>query len=177
MISQVFGFLLAMYFLVGRWSIERLDSALDDESPLQQPRVWIVAMLVAWVLIAISGRAKNRLGVSLTSVDAAICLFLGYMLLAALWSPNSELAYDKATEMALLLAVAIVFAVSRPVLRLEEVSDGFWWAIMVVGVAMASLAIVSSTGGRVYVPGGGPNTFGRNMGLMALGGAPAMARR
>jgi O-antigen ligase len=176
MISQVFGFLLAMYFLVGRWSIERLDSALDDESPLQQPRVWIVAMLAVWALIAMSGRAKKRVGSSLTSVDAAICLFLTYMLFAALWSPNSELAYDKATEMALLLAVGIVFAVSRPVLSSTEVSDGFWWAIMLVGVAMASLAIISSTGGRVYLPGGGPNTFGRNMGLMALGGAHLTAR-
>jgi O-antigen ligase len=35
---------------------------------------------------------------------------------------------------------------------------------------MAGVAIWSSTGGRVYVPGGGPITFGRNMGLMALGG-------
>jgi O-antigen ligase len=176
MISQVFGCLLAMYFLVGRWSIERLDGALNDESALQQPRVWIVAMLAIWALIAMSGRAKKSVGSSLTSIDAAICLFLGYMLFTALWSPNSELAYDKATEMALLLAVAIVFAVSRPALSLQEVSDGFWWAIVLVGVAMASLAIVSSTGGRVYVPGGGPNTFGRNMGLMALGGAHLTAR-
>src|SRR4051794_38832752 len=98
MISQVFGFLLAMYFLVGRWSMERLDGTLGDESPLQQPRVWIVAMLAGWALIAVSGRAKKQVRTPLTSIDAAICLFLGYMVVAALWSPNSELAYDKAVE-------------------------------------------------------------------------------
>src|SRR5882757_4389231 len=77
MISRVFGFLLAMYFLVGRWSIDRLDGTLDDESVLQQPRTWIVALLVVWAVLAISGRAKKSAGKALTSVDAAICLFLG----------------------------------------------------------------------------------------------------
>src|SRR4051812_26025002 len=128
MISQVFGCLLAMYFMVGRWSIERLDGALERESLVMQPRAWIVAMLVVWATLAISGRAKKHSGKPLTSMDAAICLFFAYMLLASLWSPNSELACEKATEVGLLLAVAIVYAISRPVLNQAEVVDGFWWA-------------------------------------------------
>jgi O-antigen ligase len=170
MISQVFGFLLAIYFLVGRWSIERLDGSLDDESLIRQPRVWIVAILATWAVLAISGRTKKQLGKSATSMDTAICLFLGYMLFASLWSTNSELACDKAIEVGLLLMVAIVFAIARSALDQAKVVDGFWWAMVLVGSAMAVFAIVSSTGGRIYVPGGGPNTFGRNMGLMAFGG-------
>lgn len=176
MISQIFGCLLALYFLVGRWSIERLDGALDVGSVFQQPRAWIVAMLVVWASLAISGRAGTRTATWMTSIDAAICLFLGYMLLASFWSPNSELACDKAVDIGLLLTVALAFAISRPVLSHDRVLDGFWWAIVLVGVAMAGLAILNATGGRIYVPGGGPNTFGRNMGLMALGAAYLASR-
>jgi O-antigen ligase len=176
MISQVFGCLLALYFLVGRWSIDRLDGALDDGSVFQQPRAWIVAMLVVWASLAISGRTGKRAATWMISIDAAICLFLGYMLLASLWSPSSELACDKAIDLGLLLTVALVIAMSRPVLSHDRVLDGFWWAIVLVGVAMAGLAILNATGGRIYVPGGGPNTFGRNMGLMALGAAYLASR-
>jgi O-antigen ligase len=42
---------------------------------------------------------------------------------------------------------------------------------VLAGAAMAGVAILKSTGGRVYIPGGGPITFGRNMGLMGLGAA------
>lgn len=176
MISQVFGCLLALYFLVGRWSIDRLDGALDDGSVFQQPRAWIVAMLVVWASLAISGRTGKRALAWMISIDAAICLFLGYMLLASLWSSSSELACDKAIDLGLLLTVALVIAISRPVLSHDRVLDGFWWAIVFVGVAMAGLAILNATGGRIYVPGGGPNTFGRNMGLMALGAAYLASR-
>ncbi len=176
MASQIIGFMLAMYFLVGRWSTERLDGSVDAGSIIEQPRLWIVAILVMAMFVIRSGKTGLRVRTRITSVDAAICLFLAYMILASFWAPNAELAATKAFEVGLLLAVAIMFAISRPGLVHDRVVDSFWWTIVLAGIVMAGLAILNAAGGRLYVPGGGPNTFGRNMGLMALGAAHLAAR-
>jgi O-antigen ligase len=171
MIGRLFGFLLAIYYLVGRWSMDRLDGAAGATSIVEEPRFWIVVALVSIVLLQRPQKNRQRPHAGNYSLDAAICLFLAYMMFTSLWSPSAELAYDKAQELLLLLVVAILIAASRPTLAPDEVQHGFWWALVAVGAAMASVAIFYRTGGRIHVPGGGPNSFGRNMGLMGLGAA------
>jgi O-antigen ligase len=169
MTGNIIGFLLATYFLVGRWSMGRLDGSFDTAPIHLQPRVWIIGLLILMVPLT---WARRRLALSrrkATPVDAAIILFLGYMLLSALWAPDTELAYEKAFEVFLLLVVALVFAATRSGFIDEQVEHGFWCAVVLTGVAMASVAIIKTTSGRVYVPGGGPITFGRNMGMMGIG--------
>jgi O-antigen ligase len=169
LLGNLLGSLLAIFFLVGRWSIGRLTGETDADSILAQPRLWIVVAIVPVVLLLRqrpivrppSGRTK--------AVDVAICLFLAYMLLAALWAGNTTLALEKAWEVALMLVVALLLCASRAAVANRKILDGFWWTIVLFGIVMAGLAILLSSGGRIHVPGGGPNAFGRNMGLMALG--------
>jgi O-antigen ligase len=176
MIGKTIGALLAMYFLVGRWSFDRLDGGIDTESLPLQPRVWIIGLLAAIVFVVRRRQTPDGIRAGSSPIDFAVCLFFCYMLVTAVWAPDHELAIDKATELVMLLVVALVIGASRDSLSHNEIQDGFWLAIVVAGAAMASLAILSGTGGRVYMPSGGPNTFGRNMGLMGLGAAYLLGR-
>jgi O-antigen ligase len=176
MTAQIFGFLLAIYFLVGRWSLGRLDGATGSGTLFEQPRFWIVAALVPIVLLLRPRTTRDGLRGRPTSVDLAVCWFLAYMILTTLWAPSAELANNKAGELALILWVAVLIAATRPALAHGDIQHGFWCMIVVVGIAMASLAILYRTGGRIYVPSGGPNTFGRNMGLLGIGAAYLAAR-
>ncbi len=169
MTGHFLGFLLAFYFLAGRWSINRLADAADPGSIIGEPRVWIVTLLIPVALLLRPRATRAGLQGQVTSVDIAICGFLVYMMLAAFWASNTESAVDKAYELALMLAVALVIAISRPALLDDEIQNGFWWTIVSAAVVMAGLALFYSTGGRIHAPGGGPNTLGRNAGLMALG--------
>jgi O-antigen ligase len=171
MTGNVFGFLLATYYLIGRWSMDRLDGAAGATSIIEEPRCWIVVSLIPVILLLRPRKTRQRLQAGSYSFDAATCLFLTYMLFTSLWAPSAELAYDKAQEVLLLLIVTVLIAASRSALAHEQIEQGFWWAMVAVGATMASVAIFYSTGGRIHVPGGGPNSFGRNMGLMGLGAA------
>ena len=170
-IAPFIGFLLAMYFLVGRWSFGRLDGSLDAAPLIEQPRVWIVALLVPLVVLLRCGSTSANLRSRVMSVDVAIFVFLAYMIISSCWSPSSELAAEKAIEMSLLLTVALSISVARPATTHDELERGLWWTIVLTGILMAALAILERSEGRIHAPGGGPNTFGRNMGLMFLGAA------
>ena len=176
MTAQIFGFLLAVYYLVGRWSFGRLEGAFGSEPLVEQPRFWVIVAMVPVVLLMRPRTAQLGVRVRPTSVDLAVGWFLAYMILTALWAPSAELAGVKAGELALVLGVAVLIAASRPSLAHGDVQHGFWCMIVVVGIAMASLAFLYRTGGRIHVPSGGPNTFGRNMGLMGIGAAYLAAR-
>lgn len=167
--GYLIGAFLALYFLIGRWNFLRLEETFETVSAAADPRVWLISMASAAVLFV---SCFNNRGwwqrFRLQRVDAAVILFLGYMLLTTFWAPNKELAFDKAYEVSLLLAVALLLAVVRQRDAAANVAHGFFFTLLAVGGAMACLAILQSTGGRVSAPGGGPNTFGRNMGLTAL---------
>lgn len=167
--GYMLGFMLALYFLVGRWSFDRLEASGGSDLIYEQPRLWIIIGLVPLALLLQLRTPSHGLRGRPTSVDIAICGFLGYMILTAFWAINSALAFEKGCELSLMLVVAIVIAISRPAQVDQDMQHGFWWTIVLIGVAMAGLALCYSTGGRLYVPGGGPNTLGRNMGLTALG--------
>ena len=174
--AHIFGMLLAAYLLVGRWSVGRIDGSIDVDPVMQQPRMWIVVLLV---LLAVALQRKpvaSSKGKGFAPLDSAICIFLIYLIITGLWAPQVDAVYPKAFELFLMLTVALTILMSRGTLAHEKVQTGFWWTLVLVGLAMAGLAILNAAGGRIHVPGGGPNTFGRNMGLMALGAAYLASR-
>lgn len=166
--SSIIGCLLALYFYVGRWTFARIEGDYAAVPAIEQPRFWLVAALVAAGAVALcsSSRAFQRFRV--VSVDTAILAFLGYMLMTAVWADNTELAAEKAFEVALMWTVALVIAITRSRWLHDDIQFGFWGSMVIIGVAMGALAIWNGDS-RAYAPGGGPNTFSRNMGLMALG--------
>lgn len=167
--GYLIGTCLACYFLIGRWNFLRLEGEFDNVEAIDDPRVWLIGIAAAAVLLLSCFNYRGWwLRFQLQRVDAAILVFLVYMLITALWAPDAELAMLKAYEVNLLIAVAVIVTVTRQREAAVHLLSGFFFTLLVIGGAMAFYAIYQSTGGRIAAPGGGPNTFGRNMGLTAI---------
>ena len=164
----VLGGLLALYFLLGRWTFARLQGDYDEVPYLVQPRVWAIAMIA--LLAALTFCALRDRGISSWKpIDVTIIAWIGYMLITWLWAPDPKLAADKGIEMLMLLTVAVSIAVTRSPATEGWAMLGFWYGLVAIGAAMGLLALYMSSGGRVFTPTGGPNIFGRNMGLVGVG--------
>lgn len=167
--SFVFGCLLAFYFYVGRWTFARLDGDFFAVPVIEQPRFWLVAALVGVAVMMQTSVSRHARRFRLLSVDASMLAYLCYMMLTTIWGSSAGLAADKAFELALMSTVALVMAASRSCWLDDKIQLGFWSSIVIIGLALGTLAILNGSDLRAYAPGGGPNTFGRNMGLMAFG--------
>jgi O-antigen ligase len=167
--SFIFGCLLALYFYIGRWTFARIEGDYASVPAVEQPRFWLVAALIAVCLIIQCSKPRAFQKFRLYQIDAAILAFLSYMILTAFWGSSAEMSAEKAFELSLIWTVALVISISRPRWLDDQVQLGFWSSMVAVGVAMGLLALWHGDDLRAYAPGGGPNTFSRNMGLMALG--------
>ena len=95
------------------------------------------------------------------------------MIATSAWAPDYELALTKAYDL-LVLAWCCILAVS--VIRLfgiRAMIDGFWLGVFFSGSILAAVGVLSAIGTqgssfRLAVLGGGPNVFGRNMGLLTI---------
>ena len=169
------GFLIGAFQLVGRSHVGQFYGGGDTAWYLEL-RLWILAALSVW-LFAVA--ATRRPGVErffagrVRSWAIALVVFVAYMIATSIWAPDVTLAGVKSYD---LLFVAWSCALTVAALRLCGVTatiDGFWWALFSLGLilALAGLATALSgnlTKGRVSALGGGPNVFGRNMGLLTL---------
>lgn len=129
----------------------------------------LVLGLLVWILNAPRPHpapASQRWG-RLVAVSAA---WFAWMLAAALWAQHRGAAVHKAIEVLLLAAgvVGLAAAVWRGDAR--ACRAGFL-AASVTGLlvlAAAGLVVAPSEAGRVGALGGGPNVFGRNMGVLVI---------
>ena len=175
-LGHILGSLLALYYLSGRWSFARLEGTYLGVSMLQQPRLWIAITFIGLATITYSETRQRCASIKPNFLDLTIISWLLYMIAAAAWSPDPQLAAEKAIELSLLLAIAVGIMLARSPLVMPQMNTAFWTALVVICVAMGGLALFMSTGGRVFVPTGGPNTFGRNMGLAGVGAIYLAAR-
>ncbi len=165
--SALAGALVALVLLVGRWSPTRILGGEPTE--YLRPRTWFVAALLL-LSLAMPARS-NRAGPGpSTAVGALATATLLWELAAWSWSPDVIGAFPKAYEILLVLVtVACTFRVLRTgsILAFQQ---GFWAALMTLCGTMALGAMVSAAGGtgRLAVFGGGPNVFGRNMGILSV---------
>jgi O-antigen ligase len=167
--SFALGCLLALYFYVGRWTFARIEGDYAAVTFVEQPRFWLVAILVFAGVVLQCSRSRPLKQFRIHGIDAAIMAFLSYMLLTTVWASDAELAGAKAFELVLILTVALVIAVSRHLGQDDQIHVGFWTTIVGIGVVLGALTLLQGDDSRVSALGGGPNTFGRNMGLMAFG--------
>lgn len=161
--------LLVLFLLSGRWSISRFSET--DLGLLGEPRLYVVFALTLVALAPgwrstggpVARRAHQR-------VLAGVLAFYGYMATTMLWAPPGAESSQKLLELglvtiALLAAVRLSMAVG-PTVLLELLWDWFFPAL----AAFAVLGVLGSVagGGRLAVMGGGPNVFGRNMGVLCV---------
>ncbi|PRQ08120.1 O-Antigen ligase [Enhygromyxa salina] len=158
------GFALALFLVSGSWSLARVAGV--EPMVIWQPRVWAVIVLVALAFMPARGRAGGRArGRSVLGAELA---WLGFSLVSITWAPELELAEDQAVDLALLIAVAVALHRLAHTSRIERLASTLRSSLLVLLLGLAALALLGGVGGRMAVLGGGPNVFGRNMGLLCL---------
>ena len=175
-IDFIYGFTIATFFLVGRWSLNRLGWATEEMDLWLEPRLWIVLLIA---LMAMLIRIRKRSFLVKPSIRSKtsiiISLFLFYMIFSSLWSIDLGSSYSsfvlhKTYEIGLLLAVIVSVTIAYPYLRADKMSRGLWTGLLIFCLLMAAAGIMGYGGvRRLAVLGGGPNVFGRNMALMCIG--------
>jgi O-antigen ligase len=136
-----------------------------DDLIVYEVRFWVVLVLA--FLTAIPGQRMRRPPEALAMW---FVVFVGWFLASAIWAPSRAHAVDKGLELAVLaLGTLAILRLARAVP--PGALLGSLWPILgclLAVFAVLGLAIGSEGGARVAVLGGGPNVFGRNMGLLAL---------
>jgi O-antigen ligase len=175
------GALAALYLLTGRWTLSRLSGEHAAAQFFTEVRFWVVLLLAgASLLVDAPPLASSRR----RGAPAVVLLFglFYYLVASAAWAPDPELAWHKAYDV--MLVAAATFALARALASGESecVLRWMWSGILAIAgtlaaVALASLIAHGTTGERLAVLGGGPNTFARIMGLLALAALFFWSRR
>ena len=168
------GALLGVYQLVGRWQVGRVLGGSDTAWYLEF-RLWILAMLSLWVAsaVAVRGPGTRRLDVGgVPAWGVMIVLFVGYMITTSLWAPDATLARDKSYDLLFVAWSCVLTVAALRLFGMRPIVEGFWGVLFGLGIVLAvfGLAALSSgtQGVRLTALGGGPNVYGRNMGLLTL---------
>ena len=164
-VDRLAGLALALYCLAGTWGLHRVMGL--DPSLWWQPRSWAVAGLL-WLAWWPRGARPGR-GQPCGSVVAVELVWLGVSALALIWAPDIELASAATIDLALMALVAL--ALHRLVRRGDAAAliDAFERAMLGLLLLLMAAAVAGGIGpGRLATLGGGPNVFGRNMGLLCV---------
>lgn len=168
------GLLIALYVLSGRWSFNRLigeNVGTTDVPFYYELRLWVVIFLVSLAMMRQRLVDASPLRRNISLYLAAFYAFICYKILTALWAPDTNMAMEKGYE------VIIVAVATFSIYQLISGRDGAkvlgcFWAIIVLltsAIAIAALFKARSLDAeRLAVLGGGPNIFGRMMGLLSL---------
>ncbi len=173
LLEEAIGLLAVLYLLSGRWSLARIDSSFRVDDPMSQPRLLLlptiaIVTLIMWLKRQTEGQQRvvaqyRRIRGAMTWV---LC-FLGYMTLTAMWAPHGRLADDKVYELSLVLGATALFAVALLLSDATALRNAFFRYLLLTTGILALLGLASAAQGRLAVLGGGPNVYGRNMGLLA----------
>jgi O-antigen ligase len=156
------GAALALYLLSGNWSLDRVVGV--EPSPFWQPRVWAVGLLVLVALLPIDKRAQSTRSAVMPELA-----WLGFSLLAITWAPDLELARAQAVDLILMLATAAALYRLNSRGHTQQLAASLRVTALVVLLGLMGTALAGGLGsGRLAVLGGGPNIFGRNMGLLCV---------
>ena len=168
-IDRVVGVLIALYVLVGRWSPSRISDS-DIAGSLFEPRIWIVAILaVLTVLCDTDPNADRNAGTRRRITYSLTGLFV-YLIVSALWALPGEYRSARVVDVAILLICTVSIYRLLGAGNAPSMARWFWITISICGVILILFASTSQMvrGQRMAALGGGPNVFGRNMGLLFI---------
>ena len=168
------GGLVALFQLAGRSPISRFGN-LGDTLGAIELRLPVLIMLTVWLawLVAVRGSATTPAGVAVRPWGALIATFILYMVGTTVWAPDVDLALIKSYDLLFVAWSCLLTVVALRVCGSHAIIDGFWKVLFVMGIGLmaVAVAVVTTSGGvgqRLSILGGGPNVFGRNMGLLTL---------
>ncbi len=171
--SYMIGMLIALYVLSGRWSFARIfsDKFTDLSAPFYyELRFWIVLLLCACALFVrkpIADKESHYVRYYLL----LLYFFFTYTLLSSIWAPDIEMALGKGYEVVLVIVATFSIYILLSGREGGLVFEQFWKIIFLLTAVLAAIAIYKVRGidaERLAVLGGGPNVFGRMMGLLCL---------
>ncbi len=159
-----------LFVLSGRWSPTRIFD-LGPPTPALRPGTWAAVALLLIMLVPVAGRRGSNANQLVVSAVTTLSLaFLGYMIMTTAWTPDASYAASKAYELATLWIAVLGLYLGLSTLNPTTLNGAIWqWILIITGI-LATIALFSTFGAyqRVAVLGGGPNVFGRNMGLLAI---------
>lgn len=154
---------MALFLLSGRWNLERVVSI--DGSALTAPRVWLVAAVLFVALMPLIRPRRDVLP------PIGLLTFVGYFLMTALWAPDTHLASQKAIDLLVMTLGILSLRRLTAHVGIATTTERLWQVFAVTFGAFALVGLASSAlggGGRLSVLGGGPNVYGRNMGVLLV---------
>lgn len=160
--------LVVLSLLAGRWDISRLSG--QELGVVGEPRLHVAILLL---LLALTPRHVRGVAPSLqraaTWSTGIATGFFAYMAMTSLWAPEGADPI-KALEIALVwIVVLAMVSVARAAGPQVFVALLWRWLIIVLAVfAVLGVGAAASGTGRLAVLGGGPNVFGRNMGVLMI---------
>ena len=168
------GGLVALFQLVGRSPIARFGN-LGDTLGAIELRLPVLIMLTVWLawLAAVRGPGTTSAGVAVGPWGALIATFILYMVGTTVWAPDVDLALAKSYDLLFVAWSCLLTVVALRVCGSRSIIEGFWMVVFVLGIGLTAVAVAvvathGSVGQRLSILGGGPNVFGRNMGLLTL---------
>jgi O-antigen ligase len=182
-LRALLAIVLAILFLVGRWSLQRLavnPDTIDFDliversvaEVLIEPRLWLVfagVLLMVLMEMGASGDARTRSGrlEARTSVRIFF-VFCLYLVATIAWTPNDN-PFPAVVDICLVLVTLL--AVERAA-RHEKFVEAFWlWLerlLIAIGAFALFAAAFADQEGRLSILGGGPNILGRFLGMLFL---------
>ena len=142
-----------------------------------------MSALSFWVLAtaAVIGSRSDRfkLGDVRTS-GRVIVLFVMYMIVTTLWAPDMVRAQQKAYDLLFVAWSCILTVVSVGFFGYRATMQGFCYSLFGFGLVLAGSGVIAASSSgylaasysgeevRLAAFGGGPNVYGRNMGLLTL---------
>ena len=171
--ATVGGVLIAVFQLVGRSQAERFVHIAEMGWYLEL-RLWVLAALSIWLMgvAAVSGINRFHAG-GVRACGGMIVAFLGYMVITSVWAPDPERAAAKVYDVMFVIWSAALIVAALRMCGVGPTIEGFWRGLYAGGLALAAIGVATAVGNaqgvtRLSVLSGGPNVFGRNMGLLAL---------
>lgn len=182
--ALVYGGLITLYILSGRWAFSRLFIQNYGEKPagydfLPLDAEWFslselrFLLTIAFVVAAMLERRRSgSMKRSAATFAAALTAFFFYLILSTLWTPDLAFGAIKAIEaMMIVVPCAVIYQIVTgphgPAAR------RWMWRMLYGFTALMSVAAlvkaVQYGPERLAVLGGGPNVFGRMMGFLILG--------
>lgn len=160
--------LVVLSLLSGRWSLSRVSGV--DLGAFGEPRLYLAVLLLLLSLTpGHTPRTTPAVRRAIAWATGIATAFFGYMALTSLWAPDGADPI-KAFEVGLMWVVVITSISLARAVGADVFMALLWkWLILLLALfaVLGVLAAASGTG-RLAVLGGGPNVFGRNMGLLTL---------
>lgn len=171
-VHVVGGVLLAVFQLIGRSQVERFVG-IGGVGWHMELRLWVLGALSIWLAGIAAVRGTARFGArGVGKFGGMIAMFMWYMIATILWAPDPIAAATKGYDLFFVVWACVLMVTALRTCGVQATIDGFWAGLFVGGLAIAAIGVATSiagvTGGRLSVLGGGPNVFGRNMGLLTL---------